>query len=731
MVKEVSSTTYTITKPSELLSLLNDKANDGEALMKGNPIKPLVNESRAGCTDPNALTDLLVLDVDEDLPYTRAELVYTLGLHSTYVFQHSSKSTSPDSIRGHYFFLLDTPVSPSDIKETIKAWNFLHCKDQITLSSSKAGLHWPLDVSVNDNGKIIYIAPPIGKDLTYGHIILVKGETDLLTFRKTDRFFDTQLKINSLRNQEGLDPQRTDGKRIVINPDAMEITGFKEDGEFLRFNFNGGDSWGYYCKVGEELILNFKDEPSFRLKDVAPELHAKFVEPLPSGGEAITVDAQGNIVPQTEAAAGFRDRADDLYYQILYDQATLQLTAPITATPSKNKFNDFLVSHGAERQAVVNDGSVIFDPTGTIGYNPITRTANLWAPTMYQKEVGIISQPPIHIDMLIRHITVDEECYHYFMNWLAYIWQTRQKTGTAWLFHGTTGTGKGTLFAEILQPIFGHEYTHQCTEEHAVDQYNAHMQQCLILFIDEFDIKDDKQMSRAYNKLKNYITERTQTIRAMRSNQKQCASFTNVILATNVPVAVKLEDNDRRINIPPKQTKKLADLYKWRDKIKGELSDFCAYLRGYEVNAHKATHPLMNQARLDMIKAGRSSHEEFFIAFRNGDLAYFQDHIVANPPIHRMAEYCVFENIIKEWSERAGESLDVKLDDLLNVYNYVTAQPRSVALQKFGVICRHNDLETTRKVRNGAKKQYVSTTFIDPQNDPDYSAIPENIIPLR
>jgi hypothetical protein len=728
LVKNVTSETEEVYDIKQLQAVLKSQASRGNAFLTGNLIRPIIKETRAGLSELNAPTEVLVLDVDADLPYTRPELLELLGINASYVFQHSTKSQSEDSIRGHYFFHLDKPYTPAEIKKVLIDWNFKHLNKYLELSKSYSALKWPLDIIVNDSGRYVYIAPPIGRTYDFEHITYIKGESEKLTLPEP-KIWDPMLKVNSLRRNQGMKDAEFDNKGFISAKD-IKITGIKEERGRVYLNLNGGDSWGYYFTPGDEIVQNFKGEPKILLKELDPELFAKHYMPppeRPSGGAPLMLDENNKIVPSSKAVLGFRSMEEDVYYQVIYDPATMTIIN-IATTNSKNRLNDFLIYHGASKLGVVPDGEVIFDPTDPVQIDPVNLKVNIWRPTEYQLQKSTNTQIPKYINKLIRHLTVDDECYHYFLNWLAYVYQKRQKTGTSWLFHGNTSTGKGTLFAEVLQPIFGHRYTHQCTEDNAVDMYNQHMAHCLILFVDEFDIKDDINASRAFNKLKNYITEETLTIRAMRSNQTQVKNFTNVIFASNSPTPIKADETERRINIPPRQEHQLTDLPMWRERIKHELHDFCGFLQNYEVNEHDAKHILKNKAREDMINASKTSHEGFFEAFKNGDLEFFNDFVLKNPPIYEQVEYANFENILKGWCDHAGETMDVLLTDLKSVYEYVTGAKKT-PLNKFGVICNHNGIQAQRMRKNGAQRRYATTTF--KEFEIDFTEVPNNIVSMR
>jgi len=279
-VTKVNSYPHACENINTLYSLITVHADESNALLVGNLDKELRGESRAGHTLV-APTELLALDVDADLLYkTRDEFLKAIGVNCSYVFQHSASSRSDDSLRGHYFIQLDNPTDTKVIKAWLRHLNFKHLKPLIRLSGNQQSIRWPLDIVVNDPGRIIYIAPPIQEsDPIAERIILVEKQNDYFSVPDVPPVRVTEL-INNLRDKEGLPNKPHVGNKCTIDIDPTEVkaTGVKYNGEFVYFNLNGGDSWGYFANVDRPMIVrNFKGEPNFRLKDLDPDLYFKLL----------------------------------------------------------------------------------------------------------------------------------------------------------------------------------------------------------------------------------------------------------------------------------------------------------------------------------------------------------------------------------------------------------------------------------------------------------------------
>ena len=164
---------------NQFYKLLTKHAASGHCLHKGALKKQLTNESRALMADRNAPTNLLVLDID-GLPYktgnvgieTLAETIIIqlpeLFHDVTYIAQASaSLGFKKDKLSLHLFFFMDMPVHPKTLKDWLRTLNYNSdfLAEQIKLSANGQSLSYILDPSVADNSKLIYIAPPIFKDV--------------------------------------------------------------------------------------------------------------------------------------------------------------------------------------------------------------------------------------------------------------------------------------------------------------------------------------------------------------------------------------------------------------------------------------------------------------------------------------------------------------------------------------------------------------------------------------
>ncbi|MET0087588.1 MAG: hypothetical protein ABW082_13865 [Sedimenticola sp.] len=164
MVKHFNSYTETVGDIEEFHNAIVTHAAQGHCLLKGQLDRPLINEPRAGHTSPNTTTRWMVLDNDYLHDISPDELMALLGLEGNYIAQYSSSAgILPDKMGYHIFYMLDKDAHPDQLKAILKNWNMAipSISEHITLAASGVTLKWPLDISVCQNDKLIYIAPPI------------------------------------------------------------------------------------------------------------------------------------------------------------------------------------------------------------------------------------------------------------------------------------------------------------------------------------------------------------------------------------------------------------------------------------------------------------------------------------------------------------------------------------------------------------------------------------------
>lgn len=771
-VKAVTSHKYKLSVDADGLqtfeNLIREHGAKGHCLLKGNLKRDLVDESRAGQTNRTELTNLLVLDIDgirlpkavntgdklssTDVTFLANQIIAELPIELrdiSYVAQASaSLGLKGDKISMHIFMLLSVAMPAKSVKLWLQDCGFESdvFNEQMGLSVNGQSLKYPLDTSVADNSKIIFISPPSFEstrldpfDSDDDRIVKVdRGQptldlASLMSDISPQRCHEkAQKHKDTLRDAAGFSKRQTkirvatidnQTEEVLSNPDKMAIAIVDETSfPYIRCNINGGDSGAYYFNMSKPTYMyNFKDEPLFEIekadKDFYVSIFERYEERLEEVGHA------------TKPVV-LRDYSTDTFFNGIYDPNTKQFAKEYPLTPiSKMNIEDFFMNHGKVPPDFIPDGRVIFDPTSNeeaINFNKVPYYVNTYQRSDYVRNAQT-PQTPLEIGhgqrikdtcplihTIIYHIlgNGDEE-YERFINWLAYIYQTRKKTGVSWVLTGTQGTGKGIFYSKILRGLFGTPHVPMKFLQSMEEQFNLYMRDALFLVVDEFHMASaSSSAGKMADKLKNQITEPTITIRGMRSNQVEVESYTNYLFLTNRVDAVNIETGDRRYNIAPKQEEKLLEKFpgiaKQLDsgKLEKELYEFAGLMQTYKVDAHLAKTAINNLAKEQMRNVSMSVFEEFCQALKEGKLSYFTDILDINTAtVLHSNEIEAAQRLVKSWIAHAEHPYMVlPMEHLRTVFHVQTEQNPRLSQREFTKRMSRNGVETERKRPHGASR---------------------------
>jgi hypothetical protein len=674
-------------------------AKEGLCLLKGELDQPLVNESRAGHTDAATATRWLCLDVDytvtEQTPQEFLQALSPEFKDVGFVFQKSASMgiKAHQGWRGHFFILLDSSQPPQVLKQWLIQQNLVCTLLQpyIGLSASGGALTFPLDVTTCQNDKLIYIAPPrcTGfQDPVENRFEYYEGtEASLELSTVSAAANQTQIKktLARLRKGAGLEKKNLkvvhkNNTDILTNPDPVTVTGKKEERGFVYLNLNGGDSWGYFFPIDRpDILFNFKGEPCMYMWDVDKDIYDDY-------SSNITTDTGGS----TDAIPfGFLWPADDTYYRGFANPTTKELDW-LYSVGSKSKLRDFFVQHNVElpKGWAVEEWQLEFDPTTEGCADFQNKKVNTYKQTEYilNAKTTDHSYIPPTIDRVLTSVCVNAETKNYFLNWLASIFQTRQKTNTAWIFQGVQGTGKGVLFTHVIAPLLGKQYCHEMTMDRLDDDFNAYLSDNIILFIDEAKISDSKNGDRLLNRIKNLVTEPEQHIRGMRRNAVVRRNYSNIILASNYDEIIPMEVSDRRFNVAPRQEQPVQLEYQDITNLGTELGAFADYLHSYVVDQKTVKRVLLSKARETLIKISETTITSFFAAVAQGDLQYFTQYLDSGVKIDvEGMRYHDYALVVGRWVKESNRDCNVSRNELRTCYQFL--QNATISATKFTKMC--------------------------------------------
>ncbi len=718
----------------DLAVLMQKHAKLGRCMVKGKLQRPLVKESRKGSTDSEEKTDWICLDLDGIEGYQTVDLfLEAIGCGDTeYVVQWSSSMgiENKAGFRCHIFMRLDQPAHPQLLKYWLQDLNLRVLDSQLELTKTGNSLRWPLDITTCQNDKLLYIAPPhLGpgiKDPFPGNkrISYVKKKRQLLTLPypipTRDALRDRiDKKVQELRVANNL-PKRKSSKykfsgavEYMVNPDSATITEMKTERGFVYFNLNGGDSWAYYHpEDNPNFIFNFKGEPTYKTEDLLPEYWAR----LQQNAATYQPNSQGLIY------FAFRDFKTSNYFNGFYDTNNGKLE--LAMAKSESQLRQFMKQHGQSLGDFIPDWNLVWDPHSPIVVDPTKNELNTFQPSQYfliQRLPHVTRVPPTIYKVIDHVLGHDPATIDHFLNWLACIVQFQNRTGTAWVWQGTQGTGKGVLFHQIITPLLGEVNVVSKRMEELESEFTGYMENKFIVFIDEIEAGKSLYHSKVTAKLKNLIVEPTISIRRMYTPAYMAPNYASMIFASNKPASVEIAPDDRRFNVGPYQSTPIQLTATEVDvDIPAELTDFYAFLKQYKADPDRARKPLISAARSTLIDISRTAIDTVSDALLSGNLEFFWEHLSTAKgqglnPIQNM-KYTPFRELVVD----LVNTQDPKLtrDDLYTIMEWcVGGMPQSP--HKFTALLKHHRIHLTQIWKNNRNVRGIDVNW---QPDPTWLA---------
>lgn len=747
------------------LEALRNAARRGGCLLKGELKEPLQDEPRAGKGITSKANRSLILDIDKlpvdfkkvngweaayekDTGHKHGEGLFQAVQHSIgreqlrvlaehivslfpalantsyYIHASSSMGMRKDSISMHIEFILDEPITPDVQKDWLRYCNLniTTFNQNIQLSKNGASLLWPLDISVADNTKLIFIAHPHFEDAKMNpikdedRILLVLKENIIASSREMRSIPAQQIrdlansKVADMRKNLGFASKKFKTKfigmgdsrvEVLLNPDAMSLTIIDDAGDFVHANVNDGDSNSYYWpKSNPTLVYNFKGEPAFRMEDACPEFYLEVLQKyeeflgkeegrqvfvrrnFEEGGAlyGIECDTVNNKMLQLGVIANAQAASDYLLHNGYmppdnYAYAIIEYNPKNEAIYSRIEKNGQSIEVFNSYMESDTWRAARFEQGEEINYDNCTEKLKAMAPaTAY----------------LLNHVFAGAQGeIRHFLNWIAAAINSKEKLGTTWLLQGTQGTGKGIMWEMLIVPLFGESNIKKMTVSELEDKFDANLGHKTMILVDEFRHSDAVGSKKLENKLKLMATEASYSLRGMHVEYKEVANSFQMIFFSNNNDAVRIQANDRRWNIAPRQetplwaaldkTDKQAAfrrIQNMRDKIAEERGKFANFLRSFQFDMAMARIALDNPAKRLMTMASRTKAEDFAAALEEGDFEFFVS-AAAGVPRYDMATVQQTRNALMRMAvgirDKRTSEVPVLADDLLTFYNVVVS----------------------------------------------------------
>lgn len=750
-VKHLTSSVVTIHNTKEMYEAIKKAALDksGPCLFKGELIAPLVNESRKNMGKADVPTQYAVLDFD-NAPFASAEeAMKALGLSDiSYVWQFSSSAKldkNKKTLNGHAFILLSEAVHP----RLLRSW-FMYAnlrlevlKNAITLSKGKQALHWPLDVVVSDNNRIIYIAEPAFKGIKNPltpteRLSYVKKKLDSLPISRIPEHLIEALKqeerehIKALRAQEGLPNLKSKAAmkgEWEVQSGVGAATTYQvidDGGEFIRYNLNDGDSQAYWHpRTSFELLHSFKGEPSMLMKEILPQRYAELCR------EQNDVNATPN--EDGDLLFAFREKVTGRYWKGTWNPERFDLDLhPVNA---RVDLEDFMQSHGRSVGNFVPEWHMLFDPRKNFIVDEDKHIINTFVPSpLMRGRENIHARKTTYptIQRVLNSAVGVGAIQEHFLNWLACIVQHRCKTGTAWLLHGTQGTGKGVMANVVMRTIIGAPYVVQIRPDEVDTQFNSWMDRKLLVYCDEIEVDFFMNKSAAETRLKMSVTESFMPVRLMRTDVRHPENFVNLIFGSNKPQPVQIPLNDRRFNVGTFQTQNLElSRHDVEVVIPGECEAFAYYLATREADLNRASKVMQTEDRAAIQQLGITSVDEFAHDILVGNLdklwEYMPDERAMNDHGLVNANASAYASIMKRFINE--DVSKISRDELALLFGHAIGKIPEGA-NKFTTYLRHHGItmkriwhgdrtqagiETTWKISPETRKELLASVAVKPE----------------
>lgn len=675
-VRDFTSFSFRIQSIQEFFNTLLEQASKGNCLLKGTLQRKLVMESRAGSTASDTATQWVCLDIDAAEVDNIKDITGQVdGLKDvSHIVQYSSSYGVGGSkkLSAHVFFLIDRPLPPDVLKAWLMEVNLTKSaiRRHITLTRSTAYLHWPIDITACQNDKLLYIAPPvlIGNvpcDVTpserFKFVLGSKQVADAEDFITDENISSLKNRANQLRNdlrtQMGLDPIRVQTRwvgeyEIQPKPGEATITGVRTSGEFTYMNLNGGDSWGYYYPNNNiEYLHNFKGEPVYLMREILPAYYKSLKANQRQAREEET--EEGSVI------LAFREKRSAAYMNGIWNPQ--DYTLELWPAKSELQLNHWMQHHGKPPHEVIPVWDKQFLPGEDFVVDVQRRRINTFVPTEYLRQVHTptsLDECPLIKRIMLHAVSnnVEDETFEHWLNWLACVVQYRTKTQTAWVLHGTEGTGKGLIVNKILAPILGRNHVQSKRVAELTDQFNGWLEEAIVAFIDEMEIDALVGANVISATLRTCITDSPVTIRHMRQTAVQMDNYTNFIFSSNKNKPVQIAgENDRRYNVGTFQPNRLnMTRQEVEVDLLAELPKFTSYLMTREADLQKATLIIKNEARKALIYESQTSIDVLVNNLRTGELSALyesksQQEVIGIYGQKRMDTAIEFNKLVDNW----------------------------------------------------------------------------------
>lgn len=262
------------------------------------------------------------------------------------------------------------------------------------------------------------------------------------------------------------------------------------------------------------------------------------------------LDGDGTPCRTFMAFNDFRNKISNRYF----------VTYGANGKPKQIPLAKYWLEHPQRRQY---DG-VVFSPSRKVRQEHY----NLWRGFAVEPQEGNWGRMQEHIFKVICRS--DEQLYVYVMAWMAYLVQNlgSDRPGVALVLLGGQGTGKGML-VKFLGMIFGCHYKHITQQSQLTGNFNSHLQDALLVFVDEGFWAGNRQ---AEGTLKAMITEDKIAVEAKGKDVIMQDNRMSLIMASNNDWVIPAGRDERRYLVLPVSDERQGD-FEYFKALQREMED--------------------------------------------------------------------------------------------------------------------------------------------------------------
>jgi hypothetical protein len=281
-------------------------------------------------------------------------------------------------------------------------------------------------------------------------------------------------------------------------------------------------------------------------------------------------------------------------------------------------------------------------------------------------------EPKTILSYIYNLVGCNDEKFSYFLNWLAYIFQTLKKPQTAIVLKGKEGAGKDKFFDLVITPLFGINQTIKINDKAIESRFNADTFKNKLFIAFEETSKGDKASNKdVKNFLKEIITNEYATLEEKHRIRRKVKLCFACLFFTNEAKFLEINPGDRRYNVfltgkPLREINFLGfgSYDNLKDAIEAELKDFARYLYNYKVDVNLANRVINTPEKEAVIYATTSRNILFYEALKDKNLEYFRplEELEEDVMLPRERRY-IFREIEKSFT--AGK---IKISLLKEIY---------------------------------------------------------------